>query len=82
MVNDDNIQHAYCSEARCFLLTSRYSVMVSFVPLPRGREIQGFVPSPMTKMFDTLYIIHRKPNFEKTGPSVRTGWQMCGQEHP
>lgn len=46
----------YCSAARCLLLTSRSSVMVSLVPLPFGRETQGLVPSPSTKMFEILGI--------------------------
>lgn len=45
---------AYCSAARCFLLTSRSSAMVSLVPLPLGSEIHGLVPSPITKMFVIL----------------------------
>lgn len=45
----------YSAAAR-FLLTSRSSAMVSLVPLPLGREIQGLMPSPMTKMLVTLKI--------------------------
>jgi hypothetical protein len=44
----------YSAAARCFLRRSRSSVIVSFVPLPLGKEIQGLVPSPMTKMLDRL----------------------------
>lgn len=45
----------YCS-AR-FLLTSRSSEMVSLMPLPLGRDIQGLMPSPMTKMFVILHAV-------------------------
>jgi hypothetical protein len=37
-----------------FLLTSLSSEMVSLVPLPLGSDIQGLMPSPMTKMLVTL----------------------------
>lgn len=43
----------YCSAA-LFLLTSLSSEMVSLVPLPLGKDIQGLIPSPMTKMLVTL----------------------------
>ena len=37
-----------------FLLRSLSSEMVCLVPLPFGNDIHGLVPSPITKMFDTL----------------------------
>lgn len=37
-----------------FLLTSRSSAIVSLIPFPLGSEIQGFGPSPMTKILDIL----------------------------
>ena len=43
----------YSAAAR-FLLTSRSSEMVSLVPLPLGSDIQGLIPSPMTKMLEIL----------------------------
>lgn len=43
----------YCSAA-LFLLTSLSSEIVSLVPLPLGKDIQGLMPSPMTKMLVTL----------------------------
>src|ERR1700709_1171340 len=49
-------ENIYCSAARCLLLTSLSSEMVSFVPLPLGSDIQGFVPSPITKMLEILII--------------------------
>ena len=42
------------SARRCFLLRSLSSAIVSLVPFPLGRDIQGLMPSPMTKMFVTL----------------------------
>jgi hypothetical protein len=45
--------HIY-SAVRCFLLRSLSSEIVSLVPLPLGNDIQGFTPSPMTKIFVTL----------------------------
>jgi hypothetical protein len=56
----------YCSAAR-FLLTSLSSEIVSFVPLPFGNDIHGLIPSPMTKIFDTL----RGKNDRSVGKKTR-----------
>jgi len=41
------------SAAFCLLLRSLSSEMVSLVPLPLGKDIQGFEPSPMIKILVT-----------------------------
>ena len=48
-------QPVYCSAARCLLLTSRSSAIVSLIPLPFGRDTHDFVPSPITKMLEILH---------------------------
>ncbi len=53
----------YCSAARCLLLTSRSSAIVSLIPLPFGRETHDFVPSPITKMLEILWEIACQQGF-------------------
>ena len=55
---EGNTTSLHDSAAR-FRLTSRSSAIVSLIPLPLGSEIQGFGPSPITKMLVILNTLSR-----------------------
>ena len=54
-VNEGQQCGIYCSAAR-FLRRSLSSEIVSLMPLPRGSDIHGLLPSPMTKMLVMLQV--------------------------